>query len=69
MLWRNVKIRRRFHVICNRSEGEKRIEEIVILPCQEITLSVLYLRITLIFHVKDEFSYTAMTYPKGKSIL
>ena len=46
----NVKICWRFHVICNWSEREKKIQEIVILPCQEITLSVLYLWITLIYH-------------------
>ena len=41
-----------FRVICNRSEREKKIQEIVILPRQEITLSVLYLWITFIYHVQ-----------------
>ena len=42
-----------FRVICNRSEREKKIQEIVILPRQEITLSVLYLTITFIYHVSS----------------
>ena len=48
----------RFRVICNRSEREKKIQEIVILPRQEITLSVLYLWITLIYHHGPTFIST-----------
>ena len=52
MCYKNAKIFPGSRVICNRSEREKKIQEIVILPRQEITLSVLYLWITFIYHVQ-----------------
>ena len=58
MCYKNAKLFPGFRVICNRSEREKKIQEIVILPRQEITLSVLYLRITFIYHHGPTFIST-----------